>query len=97
MAAGQSKAQNPKPSKEPIDCGESGATLRFMIPVAALADGPSILTFRGSIERRPVEPLLESLKQLGADAHVGKQGDLDAVFVEGGGIVGGKCIISLAM
>ncbi len=84
----------PKAAKQPIDCGESGATLRFMIPVAALADGPSILTFRGSIERRPVEPLLASLKELGADARVGKQGDLDAVFVEGGGIVGGRCKIA---
>jgi 3-phosphoshikimate 1-carboxyvinyltransferase len=81
-------------SKEPIDCGESGATLRFMIPVAALADGTSTLLFRGSLERRPVEPLLEALKPLGAEAHVGKQGDLDAVFVEGGGIVGGKCSIA---
>jgi 3-phosphoshikimate 1-carboxyvinyltransferase len=88
------KGAKPQAAKEPIDCGESGATLRFMIPIAALADGQSILTFRGSIERRPVEPLLKSLKQLGADAHVGKQGDLDAVFVEGGDIVGGKCSIA---
>jgi 3-phosphoshikimate 1-carboxyvinyltransferase len=80
-------------AKEPIDCGESGATLRFMIPVAALADGPSILTFKGSIERRPVEPLLRSLKDLGAKAKVGKLGDLDAVFVESGGLVGGKTTI----
>src|SRR5437763_244354 len=64
------KGAKPQAAREPIDCGESGATLRFMIPVAALADGQSILTFRGSIERRPVEPLLKSLKQLGADAHV---------------------------
>jgi 3-phosphoshikimate 1-carboxyvinyltransferase len=81
-------------AKEPIDCGESGATLRFMIPIAALADGPSTLLFRGSIERRPVKPLLEALKQLGAKAQVGKQGELDAVFVEGGGITGGKCSIA---
>jgi len=80
-------------SKEPIDCGESGATLRFMIPVAALADGDSILTFRGSIERRPVEPLLESLRDLGAKAQVCKHGGRDAVFVEGGGLVGGKTTI----
>src|SRR3989337_3439499 len=26
-----------KGAKEPIDCGKSGATLRFMIPVAAVA------------------------------------------------------------
>ena len=46
-------------AKEPIDCGESGATLRFMIPVAALATGSSTLVFRGSIEKRPIEPLLD--------------------------------------
>lgn len=81
-------------AKEPIDCGESGATLRFMIPVAALAEGPSTLLFRGSIERRPVEPLLQSLKELGAEAHVGKHGNLDSVFIEGGGINGGKTKIA---
>lgn len=83
----------PQTPKQPIDCGESGATLRFMVPIAALADGPSTLLFRGSIDRRPVEPLLASLKELGAEAHVGKEGGLDAVFVEGGGIIGGKCSI----
>ena len=82
-----------KGAKEPIDCGESGATLRFMIPVAALAQGSSVLLFRGSLERRPVEPLLASLKELGAKAHSGKAGGKDAVFVDGGGIVGGKTII----
>jgi 3-phosphoshikimate 1-carboxyvinyltransferase len=87
-------AQPLKAPAEPVDCGESGATLRFMIPVAALADGPSTLLFRGSIERRPVEPLLAALKQLGAEAHVGKHGDIDAVFVEGGGVAGGKCSIA---
>jgi 3-phosphoshikimate 1-carboxyvinyltransferase len=87
------KGIKPQAPKQAIDCGESGATLRFMIPVAALADAPSTLLFRGSIERRPVEPLLDCLKELGADAHVCKEGDLDAVYVEGGGIVGGKCSI----
>jgi 3-phosphoshikimate 1-carboxyvinyltransferase len=87
------KGTKPKAAKKPIDCGESGATLRFMIPVAALADDPSTLLFRGSIERRPVEPLLECLNELGAEAYVGREGDLDAVYVEGGGLVGGKCSI----
>jgi 3-phosphoshikimate 1-carboxyvinyltransferase len=82
-----------KAAKEPIDCGESGATLRFMIPVAALAKGPSTLVFKGSIEKRPVEPLLASLKELGAKAHCQKLGGKDAVFVEGGGIVGGETSI----
>ncbi|MCL4429354.1 MAG: 3-phosphoshikimate 1-carboxyvinyltransferase [Chloroflexi bacterium] len=83
-----------KGAKEPIDCGESGATLRFMIPVAALANGPSTLVFSGSLERRPVEPLLESLKELGAKVQSGKLGDKDAVFVDGGGIAGGETSIA---
>lgn len=87
------KGTKPQAATKPIDCGESGATLRFLIPVAALADGPSTLLFGGSIERRPVEPLLECLRELGADAHVGREGNLDTVYVEGGGLVGGKCSI----
>jgi 3-phosphoshikimate 1-carboxyvinyltransferase len=80
-------------AKEPIDCGESGATLRFMIPVAALAPDPSTLVFNGSLERRPIEPLIKSLDELGVRIHVKKLGNRDAVFVEGGGILGGETSI----
>jgi 3-phosphoshikimate 1-carboxyvinyltransferase len=80
-------------AKQPIDCGESGATLRFMIPVAVLAADPSTLIFAGSLERRPIEPLLKSLDDLGARAYVKKIGNKDAVLVEGGGILGGETSI----
>jgi len=80
-------------AKAPIDCGESGATLRFMIPVAALAADPSILVFKGSFERRPIEPLIKSLDDLGAKVHTKKIGERQAVVVEGGGILGGKTSI----
>jgi 3-phosphoshikimate 1-carboxyvinyltransferase len=83
-----------KAPAEPVDCGESGATLRFMVPVAALAPSESTLLFRGSFERRPIEPLLQSLKELGAQATVKKQGDQDSVFICGGGIKGGKTYIA---
>ncbi|MCL2476647.1 3-phosphoshikimate 1-carboxyvinyltransferase [Candidatus Bathycorpusculum sp.] len=83
--------------REPIDCGESGATLRFMIPIAALARGDSILLFRGSLKRRPVEPLLLALETLGVKTRVGSYGGVDAVFVQGndgGGIAGGETAIA---
>ena len=83
-----------KSSKKPIDCGESGATLRFMIPVAALASSSSTLMFQGSFEKRPVEPLLGSLRELGAKVHSGKLGSKDVVFVAGGGIAGGETSIA---
>ena len=40
-----------------------------------------------------MEPLLTSLAELGAKTHIGNLGNKDAVFVEGGGIVGGETSI----
>jgi 3-phosphoshikimate 1-carboxyvinyltransferase len=87
-------AKQLKASSEPVDCGESGATLRFLVPVAALACGESTLLFRGNLERRPIEPLLSSLKELGAQASIKKVCGKDAVSVLGGGILGGKTSIA---
>ena len=79
-----------KTPKKPIDCRESGSTLRFIIPVAALAIGASKFLFGASFARRPVAPLLESLKELGVDSNVL---DDSSVVVRGGGIKGGKTSI----
>jgi len=79
--------------EKPIDCGESGATLRFMIPVAALAPGSSIFTFGSSLERRPVAPLLQSLKQLGTESSLELKEGKSLVRIHGGGIRGGKTSI----
>ncbi|HEX9863057.1 MAG TPA: 3-phosphoshikimate 1-carboxyvinyltransferase [Candidatus Bathyarchaeia archaeon] len=79
-----------KGAEKPVDCGESGATLRFMIPVAALAAEPSVFVFGSSLEQRPLEPLLNSLKQLGAEVRIQRLGGKMSVHVKGGGIAGGK-------
>ena len=81
-----------KTPSHPIDCKESGSTLRFMVPVAALAPKTSTLLFKHSFEKRPVAPLLESLKELGVDSAV-QQRNGSAVEVCGGGIRGGKTSI----
>ncbi len=79
-----------KGAVEPVDCGESGATLRFMIPVAALASEPTVFVMSESLAKRPLEPLLQSLQQLGVEAHFQRIGNKAQVRVEGGGIRGGK-------
>ena len=84
---GQEELQSPT---RPIDCGESGSTLRFMIPVAALAFGPSTFILSSSLEKRPIAPLLESLKQLGVESTFQQKKDNSSVKVQGGGIRGGK-------
>ncbi len=51
---------------EPINCGESGSTMRFLIPVAALARGRTVLTGSPGLVKRPVGPLVEAIQDLGA-------------------------------
>jgi 3-phosphoshikimate 1-carboxyvinyltransferase len=80
-------AQPLRGAQTPIDCGESGATLRFMIPIAALAPEPSVFVFGKSLEKRPIEPLFQSLKKLGAEARSQRKA---SIYVQGGGIAGGK-------
>jgi 3-phosphoshikimate 1-carboxyvinyltransferase len=86
-------AQPLKGAQTPIDCGESGATLRFIIPVAALAPEPSVFVLGKSLERRPIAPLLQSLKQLGVEAHSQRLGGRQSIVVQGGGISGGKTVM----
>jgi 3-phosphoshikimate 1-carboxyvinyltransferase len=86
---GKEKLETPA---SPIDCGESGSTLRFMIPVAALAPGPSKFLFGAPFERRPVTPLLESLRELGVESLV-QEGNDSSVTIRGEGIRGGTTSI----
>ena len=39
-----------------LDCGESGSTLRFLIPVALLVQGEASFTGHGRLMERPLRP-----------------------------------------
>ncbi|MCW4006868.1 MAG: 3-phosphoshikimate 1-carboxyvinyltransferase [Candidatus Bathyarchaeota archaeon] len=86
-------AKELKGASKPINCGESGATLRFMIPVAALAPTPSTFSLGKGLSKRPVEPLLDCLKQLGVKSEVKTVRGRVSIHVEGGGIQGGKATL----
>lgn len=49
-----------------IDCGLAGTVMRFVPPVALLADGPSSFIGDPHASERPMGPILEGLRQLGA-------------------------------
>lgn len=49
-----------------LDCGESGSTLRFLLPLAALLDCDATLTGQGRLPQRPNEPLLKAMQAHGA-------------------------------
>ncbi len=50
---------------EILDCGESGSTLRFLIPVAAMLGGVRRFRLRGRLPERPLSPLKEELEKHG--------------------------------
>ncbi|MBK7821311.1 MAG: 3-phosphoshikimate 1-carboxyvinyltransferase [Tessaracoccus sp.] len=50
-----------------IDCGLAGTVMRFVPPIAALADDPSSFVGDPHASERPMSPLLDGLRQLGVE------------------------------
>ncbi|WP_151526890.1 3-phosphoshikimate 1-carboxyvinyltransferase [Serinicoccus kebangsaanensis] len=69
-----------------IDCGQAGTVMRFVPPVAALADGPVRFDGHPSARTRPVGPVLDGMRALGA--RVEEEGAGTLPFVVDGGVRG---------
>ncbi|MEM2972264.1 MAG: 3-phosphoshikimate 1-carboxyvinyltransferase [Candidatus Bathyarchaeia archaeon] len=83
----------PKTPEDIIYCQGSGATIRFLTSICALAEGASILTGDKSLRRRPMQPLLDALNQLEAKCFSSKGDGKPPIIVLGGGIGGGSTSI----
>ena len=53
------------PAPTVMDCGESGSTLRFLIPVALALKGKGSFTGHGRLMERPQEPYFELFREKG--------------------------------
>ena len=49
-----------------IDAANSGTTIRIAASIAALSDGKAVLSGDQSLQKRPMQPLLDALESLGA-------------------------------
>jgi 3-phosphoshikimate 1-carboxyvinyltransferase len=58
-------------AKKPIDCRESGLSMRMFAPIAALLPGETILVASGSLLTRPMD-MLCALRQIGAGCKTNK-------------------------
>jgi 3-phosphoshikimate 1-carboxyvinyltransferase len=90
LVDGNSKPVTPE---DVIHCRDSGATLRFLTPVCALAEGVTVLTGNEGLRRRPMGPLLVALRQLSVRCYSARDDGRPPVIVFGGGIKGGKASI----
>ncbi len=68
------------PEKAFIDCGESGSTLRFLLPVIAALGADTTIKMHGRLGERPLSPLDGELKKHGV--LIEKLGD-DTLHVSG--------------
>lgn len=57
---------NRNPALAKIDCGESGSTLRFLLPVICALGMNAEISGRGRLPERPLSPLKEELIRAGA-------------------------------
>ena len=74
---------------------DSGTTARFAIALASLASDGGSTRFSGdkSLEERPMQPLLDALRQLGARCYSEHSNGRLPIVVEGRGIFGGLCYV----
>ncbi|MDP6613093.1 MAG: 3-phosphoshikimate 1-carboxyvinyltransferase [Candidatus Hydrothermarchaeota archaeon] len=72
-----------------IDCENSGTTIRLVSGIASL-DGVVTLIGDSSLQRRPMQPLLDALRQLGVKAYSSRGNGAPPIIVEGGNLRGGR-------
>ena len=58
-----------------LDCGESGSTLRFMIPIALALRGGGVFTGQGRLMERPQQPYFDLFDEKGI-SHTLRNGEL---------------------
>lgn len=71
------------PSNKVIDCGESGATFRFLTAIAGTARTRTTLRASERLARRPLEPLLKAMETLGASTTISENREGSEVNVKG--------------
>lgn len=88
------RGTHPKVPDDVVDVENSGTTLRFMTSAFSLApEGHVVLTGDASIRRRPMQPLLDTLGQMGVRAWSTRGNGCAPVIVRSGGMKGGQASI----
>jgi 3-phosphoshikimate 1-carboxyvinyltransferase len=73
-----------------VDCGLAGTVMRFLPPVAALVDGPVAFDGDARARSRPMAPVIEALRTLGARISDDARGALPFTVEGSGRMPGGS-------
>lgn len=82
------------PPENVINAENSGTTIRIITAMSGLVrKGFTILTGDDSLRRRPMQPILDALQQLGVECYSTKLDGTPPLVVQGGGIKGGRVVV----
>jgi 3-phosphoshikimate 1-carboxyvinyltransferase len=73
---------------QPVDCGNSGTTIRILTGIVAARPFLTVLTGDASIVRRPMGRVAEPLRQMGAHVDGREGGQYPPLVVRGGALTG---------
>ncbi|MGZ4438375.1 MAG: 3-phosphoshikimate 1-carboxyvinyltransferase [Nocardioides sp.] len=76
-----------------VDCGLAGTVMRFVPPVAALADGPVVFDGDPHARSRPMHEVIRGLRGLGVEVDDEGRGALPFTVVGHGAVRGGQVTI----
>jgi 3-phosphoshikimate 1-carboxyvinyltransferase len=79
----------PRIPENVVDVRNSGTTLYFFMGTASLVEGTTVLTGDEQIVKRPIQPIIEAIRGLGAEAFSTRNNGLPPVIVKGR-LKGGK-------
>lgn len=82
------------PPENVLNAENSGTTIRLLTAISSLVrTGYTVLTGDESLRTRPMQPLLDALRQLGVEAYSTKGNGTPPIIVKGGGMKGGTTVI----
>lgn len=76
-----------------VNVGNAGTAMRFLVGVACLARGKTVLNGDLRMRQRPIQDLLDALEPLGVRAYAINDDGCPPVVVEGGSLEGGETVL----
>ncbi len=85
------------PCKDPIYLANSGTSMRLLTGIVAIGDGIYTLTGTKRMSERPIQDLLDGLKQIGVEALAVNANGCPPVKIKGGKIDGGHVVLNCSI
>lgn len=77
-----------------LDARNAGTVFRFLTAVLAISPGHYLLTGSDRMKQRPVGPLVDALRELGADLEYAEKSGYPPLYIKGRRLTGGKLAIN---